>query len=312
MNFLPMRYYLSVVKEGGISRAAERLHITQQTLSAHIAALEKELGCPLFERRPRFRLTYAGRVFQDYARQFSELDRAMRREFADISGEEQGELSVGVAYTRGRFLLTPFLPAFRRAHPHIRLRLVEAPNEELIARLLSDQVDLILAELTEEHPLIAAEPFHDEEMLLLVPDHLIPPRQRGNLLRGDLRPLADCPFLMNRQEDIAGRIGNALLQKHGLVPRVAVSSENMETLLDLCLLGEGACFCPRTLAERSFEGKDLSHLLQIEPGVSFSIRAAWLKKPHIPRALSDFVRLLRGGAKKKAAHGDRTKNTLDT
>ena len=77
MNLLPMRYYLSVVKEGGISRAAERLHITQQTLSAHIAALEKELGCPLFERRPRFRLTYAGRVFQDYARRFSELDRAM-------------------------------------------------------------------------------------------------------------------------------------------------------------------------------------------------------------------------------------------
>ena len=86
MNLLPMQYYLEVVKEKSISHAAARLHITQQTLSAHIAALEKELGCTLFRRKPDFALTYAGRVFCEYARRFDSLYRSMRQEFDDISG----------------------------------------------------------------------------------------------------------------------------------------------------------------------------------------------------------------------------------
>ena len=100
MNLLPMQYYLEVVKEKSISHAAARLHITQQTLSAHIAALEKELGCTLFRRKPDFALTYAGRVFCEYARRFDSLYRSMRQEFDDISGNEAGELSVGVAPSR--------------------------------------------------------------------------------------------------------------------------------------------------------------------------------------------------------------------
>ena len=56
MNLLPMSYFIEVVNQQGISKAAEKLQITQQTLSSHIAALEKELGCSLFIRKPKFRL----------------------------------------------------------------------------------------------------------------------------------------------------------------------------------------------------------------------------------------------------------------
>ena len=77
MNFLPMQYYLEVVKEKSISHAAARLHITQQTLSAHIAALEKELGCTLFRRKPDFALTYIRRYFRERS------GRAFRRRRPD-------------------------------------------------------------------------------------------------------------------------------------------------------------------------------------------------------------------------------------
>ena len=56
MNLLPMTYFIEVTKQRGISKAAESLQITQQTLSSHIAALEKELDCRLFVRRPKFQL----------------------------------------------------------------------------------------------------------------------------------------------------------------------------------------------------------------------------------------------------------------
>ena len=67
MNFSSMDYFVMVARERSFSRAAERLHITQQTLSAHIAKLEGELGTKLLVRSVPLELTYAGEVFLEYA-----------------------------------------------------------------------------------------------------------------------------------------------------------------------------------------------------------------------------------------------------
>ena len=67
MNFSSMDYFVMVARERSFSRAAERLHITQQTLSAHIAGLEKELSTKLLVRSIPLELTYAGEVFLGYA-----------------------------------------------------------------------------------------------------------------------------------------------------------------------------------------------------------------------------------------------------
>ena len=68
MNLQTMEYLIAVAEEQSISKAAERLHITQQTLSAHLASVEEELGCRLFERRVPLKITYAGEEFLKYAR----------------------------------------------------------------------------------------------------------------------------------------------------------------------------------------------------------------------------------------------------
>ena len=86
MNLLHMNYFIAVVEHQSISRAAQSLFITQQTLSSHIASMEKELGTCLFERRPRFRLTRTGERFYQYCVRFRELNDAMVNEFRDLSG----------------------------------------------------------------------------------------------------------------------------------------------------------------------------------------------------------------------------------
>ncbi len=292
MNFLPMQYYIEVVNQKGISRAASGLHITQQTLSAHIAALEKELGCTLFRRKPGFALTHAGRRFYEYACRFDALYGSMRQEFDDISRNEAGTLSVGIAPTRGRFLLPPILSAYRKLRPKVQVRLVETTNSDLLSRLLEGEVDLIFANLNEDHPMISSQKVLDEEMQLLIPKSLLSKNDLRRVRGGDFRPLAACPFLMmNRREDIVGAIGNAFFDRCGFAPRVAVASANMETLLDLCLAGEGACFCSRELAARTYGDADTSHLLAVPLGEKVAIRVAWRNKPYIRKALTDFVKI---------------------
>ena len=70
MNFQSMEYFIMLAKERSFTKAAERLHITQQTLSAHISAIENELECRLIIRHVPLELTYAGEVFLQYADDF--------------------------------------------------------------------------------------------------------------------------------------------------------------------------------------------------------------------------------------------------
>ena len=70
MNFLSMDYFLMTAEKRSFTKAADALHITQQTLSTHIANLEQELDCKLFVRHVPLELTYAGEIFWQYAADF--------------------------------------------------------------------------------------------------------------------------------------------------------------------------------------------------------------------------------------------------
>jgi len=105
MNFSSMDYFVVLAQERNFTRAAQRLHITQQSLSSHIAGMEKELGSQLLVRRVPLELTYAGEVMLRYATGFQKFRSDMQREFCDISQKQKGILHVGAASTRGQMIL---------------------------------------------------------------------------------------------------------------------------------------------------------------------------------------------------------------
>ena len=131
MNFHSLDYFLVLAREKNFTRAAEVLHITQQSLSSHIAGLEKELGCTLVVRRTPLELTYAGRTFLRYAESIGQTRQAMEREFCDISENQKGELRVGIAYTRGRAIMPHLIPAFQRRYPNVEITLLEGSNDAI-------------------------------------------------------------------------------------------------------------------------------------------------------------------------------------
>ncbi len=109
MNFQTMEYFTAVVEKRSFTKAAESLHITQQTLSAHIANLEKELGCALLIRHIPLELTYAGEVFFRYAADFDQKYASMMHEF-DNPGKPAGKAAdrrrvhAGPRYHAGAYL----------------------------------------------------------------------------------------------------------------------------------------------------------------------------------------------------------------
>lgn len=273
MNFKSIDYFLAVVRERSITKAASLLHITQQTLSADIAALERELGHTLFLRRVPLQLTYAGEVFLRYAREFQQNYRAMEREFCDISGNQKGILRIGVTFARGRALMPGLISAFQQQYPKMEIHLVEASNEQLYKHLQDGSVDLAIASLPQTAS-VTLIPFYREQWVLLIADTLLD-RVYGEkkqpvlhrLLNEEYADLSECPFVLGIPDDIGGSIGRQFLRQQRLQPSIKAQSENLDTLLDLCSMGIGACFAPENLIPSS-----LSWLRTIPlPGAEYQI-----------------------------------------
>lgn len=289
MNILPMQYYLRVVNEKSISRAAEHLHITQQALSGHMNTLEKELGCTLFLRRPNFQLTYAGQIFYDYASRFDRLYRSMQTQFRDIARDEQGELCIGITPMRGRYFLPHILEEYRKLHPNICIRITESTNEDLVNQLLERRIDLFIANIPEELPLITTKPFLVEEPYLYVPSVLLSPQEQQMLRNGNFSPLDSCPFLLTEPSSKSRKLIDAFFEKHNIMPPVVLISKSTEILLEMCLAGKGACFCTKLMADKIFEGKDISHLVCIPIDMKLMVRLAILNNVYISQPLQDLI-----------------------
>ena len=119
MNFTSMDYFVALSEERSFTRAAERLSVTQQTLSAHVANVERELGVRLVNRRVPLTLTYAGEVFLGYARRLQSLERSMRQEFFDIAGDQQVMDGI-VPAARHDAVRAPIMTKKRRTPPMVR------------------------------------------------------------------------------------------------------------------------------------------------------------------------------------------------
>ena len=299
MNFSSMEYFTALAEERSFTRAAERLHITQQSLSAHIAGMERELGCQLVVRRIPLELTYAGSVLLRYAADFQQSYTAMKREFSDIAQNQKGVLRVGIAATRGRVLLPDIISGFQQRYPSITVELAEGSNDALHRMLLNGALDIAVADFPILMNDILLRLFYRERVVLLIEKALFqsvygPSAERTatRFGEGDFSELASCPLVMGAEDDIDGRIGYDLLGRAGIsAPIIRSVSRNVETLLSLCLKGIGACFCPESLARAMLPGVDSGALMRFDLGneAQYTIRFGYRKQPYQWAVISDFM-----------------------
>ena len=102
INFLNMKYFLVVAEARSFSAAAKQLYISQQTLSAHIAQIEEEIGTQLFERTRPLTLTPAGERFHRGATEMLFLNAQMERELQDIVDPMRNSFRLGISHAYAR------------------------------------------------------------------------------------------------------------------------------------------------------------------------------------------------------------------
>lgn len=166
MEFRLLAYFLAVCEELHFTRAAEKLGISQPTLSHQIRLLEKRLGTSLFRRiGKKTYLTEAGEILQKHCiRAFHELEQAQTA-IDELRGVRRGRLRIGCS---GNHLLTSALMAFHSQYPDIELSVTELATDETMDGLLSNRLDIGVVFLPLEDEQMDSIPLFDERLLLVV------------------------------------------------------------------------------------------------------------------------------------------------
>jgi DNA-binding transcriptional LysR family regulator len=168
VNAEDLAILVRVVDAGGVTRAAEALHIAQPAVTQRLRRLERVLGTPLVERKGRILgLTDAGRTVLPLARQVLQLLDRIPAAIGEVQGLLRGEIVVGASTTVGEFVLPKRLGPFGRAYPHLAVRLRIANTQRTVERVLDHSLPLAFVGLRPAHTALTVLPFVRDEILLV-------------------------------------------------------------------------------------------------------------------------------------------------
>jgi LysR family transcriptional regulator, low CO2-responsive transcriptional regulator len=187
---------VSVVRRGGVGRAAEAKFVAQPAVTGHIRSLEERLGTEIFYRDGRqLALTPAGRVVYAWAEDVLRRTRHMERELADISSGSAGRVAMAVTPSFGSYRLPAVLSEFQQHHPDAEVRQAVTPTDQAIEEARSGVVDLafVASEPGLELPGLVVEPLGDEEIVLVTAADATPYAAAVSAAELPLLPLVEVP-----------------------------------------------------------------------------------------------------------------------
>jgi DNA-binding transcriptional LysR family regulator len=234
MDLRALHYFVVVAEERNITRAAERLNMSQPPLSSQIKALEEELGVQLFIRGKRqLTITDAGTHLYRRARQILELSEQTQLELQSMEGLS-GDLNISLVEGRAPFLLSRWIAGFRSEFPRVSIHLWNGSGDEVMERVQRGLADLALvatpynleqldgfsvgrepwvAMMSREHPLAAEEdPFLPLRKLVGQPLFIPNRKSRAEAVRAWFEEVGEEP-------SIAGDLSN-------YIDAVALSEQN--------------------------------------------------------------------------------------
>jgi DNA-binding transcriptional LysR family regulator len=302
MELRHIRYFLAVAEELHFRKAAERLHVTQPSLSAQIRDLEEEIGARLLDRDThRVELTAAGRHFLDGSRRILAMVQELEASTGRIVRGEAGELRVGFVGSLGHGLLPAVLREFRKNFPLVELRLVEMDTTTQLAEIGARKLDigfigLGLASAVEG---LKIEKVTEERLFAALPEqHPLAKKHRRSL---PLAALAEEAFLMadRKSAPLFNPWLLVLCQRAGFQPRSIQEAGQPVTVLNYVAAGLGVTILPGQFARIPTVGVVFVSLGEEIP--SYRYCAAWAPENEHPglRRLLASAKKVAGSNKKR-------------
>ncbi len=294
-----LQSFLAVAREGSVSAAAEKLYVTQPSISAAVSALSREIGVDLTERVGRgVGLTAAGEAFRPYAADVLGLIEQGRQAAREAADHSMRSLRIVAVATAAEYVVPSLLRAFGNLHPEIHLALEVANRASVFERVLEHEVDVAIAGRPPDDERIAGHAFLKNEIALIAaPDD---PLVGGKGVRPD--ELSPRVWLMREPGAGTRQLVTEFLTEHDLRPETLTLGSN-GAIKEAVRLGLGISLQSRVAVEHELESGSLGEIT-VRGGLP---RRQWyaLHSATVPPrpAVSQFLAFAFGAAGRRAFEG---------
>lgn len=211
MDNYQLKIFCTLTRAQSFSKAAKMLHMSQPAVSTQIKNLEEFYQGQLFERTPHgVILTSAGEVFYDYAQRILDLYDEMEQQLESVLQRKSHQIIVGASTTIGNVSLPCSIYLFKEEYPQVSIRLDIANSDEVLRKVMADEVDIGVLEGYHESTELNAIPVTSDELILIVsPNHS---QEEGSISFADFLKM---PLILREDGSGTRKILAAALEKHG-------------------------------------------------------------------------------------------------
>ena len=285
MELRLLEYFIAVCEHLHFTKAAEKLRISQPTLSHQIKLLESNVGTPLFERSgKKIFITQAGQILLEHSKKvFYELDQANLK-IKEIQGLQRGKLSISCS---GNHLITSSVLLFNQQYPEIELSIQALTTEETITALLNNEVDLGVIFSDIQNDQIEFVPLFTEEFCVVV--------SKQNKLATcdtlDFQELSNIPLTLLTKRYLIRQFIDSICEKEGisLYPKIELTS--LDSLFEMVQFNKFATILPKSYCE-SVNNFNIKQLSILNPTPKKTIGLVYRKKAYIDVTMDIFMKHL--------------------
>jgi len=255
-----LTYLITVAETGHFGKAAEKLHVTQPTLSMQLSKLERELGSKLLQRLGKRVLpTPIGRNVLEHARNAIAEVRRIEDLTRAVDNLGSGLFHLGVSPTLGPYLLPSLIASLHKQWPELKLSVREHAPEQLEARLIQGDLDLVIAQLPiKGHRLQTMLLFEEPLLLAVSPDHPLAKHSKvqKNMLKGQRILAMESGYHL--REQVA-----ALCYEYEAELLRDFEGTSLDTLRHMAGMGLGMAFLPALYVHSEIAGRNDVRVLRL-------------------------------------------------
>lgn len=248
MDVISLYYFSELAKDLHMTRTANRLFISQQTLSNHIQRLEEYYGVQLLHRKPTLSLTCAGEFVLAFAKTVSREELNLKDILSDVEQQERGVLRFGASTLRMNACLPAILPEFSARYPHVEIRITDTISSKLEPMVEEGLLDFAIVLSGESNPKLVDHHLMNDQVYLCVADSLLQQYYgegaealKERAIRGAcVKDFSRLPFCL-----LSNRMGRRIQEcfaEAQVIPHAYLTSTYTQISTTVCFQRLAACF----------------------------------------------------------------------
>lgn len=305
--FRGMEYVYAVYKEKSFSKAAEKLFISQPSLSANVKREEQSIGYPIFDRSTKpFGLTEPGKKYIEVVERILNIQEDFANYLNDFGELRTGKLVLGGSSLYSSWVIPPLMGDFTKKYPLVQIELIEETTANLQKMLRVGDVDFVLDNCDMDEEVFARKMYQKEYLFLAVPKYLkvneklreycvdVEQIRNFGFLDEKVRPVdlslfSEEAFILLKPENDTRIRAMELCKQHGFTPNIVFELDQQMTSYNVTCSGMGVSFISNTLISKVPESSEVVYYKLAGEKACRNLYFYWKRSGYLSKVMQAFL-----------------------